>query len=403
MPKTSKAFAAFVALVLLALAQPAGADGSVADARSKHEAARRRRAELAAQLDHLRASDSELESAVSVLNGQVHAQQAAADDARQAVQVALEAVAQAEARLAATQRELETLQAALVDRAVSAYVEPGDPALSRVIESEDLNEASRRTTLLNLVNNRDRGLMDRLRAVQQDLDVQKAEAARARDVASRRRQVVLARLSELQRARQDQQRLSAALDSRIREYQAEADEVAKQESGLVALIRSKEQVAAAVGAGAPGGPPAAGAPPRGPSGPGRVVADPGADGRVSGSGLAWPLRGPVTSGYGSRWGRMHTGIDISAPNGTPIRAAKAGVVIFAGSYSGYGLTVIIDHGGGLTTLYAHMSRLGTSSSASVGQGQVVGFVGSTGHATGPHLHFEVRVGGSPQNPMRYLP
>ncbi len=120
-------------------------------------------------------------------------------------------------------------------------------------------------------------------------------------------------------------------------------------------------------------------------------------------GLAWPLRGPVTSPYGNRWGRLHSGIDIGGGMGTPIRAAKAGTVIFAGGRSGYGNTVIIDHGGGFTTLYAHQSRLGVGDGASVAQGQVIGFVGSTGHSTGPHLHFETRVNGSPQNPMRYLP
>ena len=120
------------------------------------------------------------------------------------------------------------------------------------------------------------------------------------------------------------------------------------------------------------------------------------------SSLIWPVRGPVTSGFGMRWGRMHQGIDISAGNGTPIHAAKAGTVTFAGTMSGYGNVVVITHSGGLSTLYAHQSRLAVSGGA-VSQGQVIGYVGSTGHSTGPHLHFETRVGGTPQNPMRYLP
>ncbi|MGH9282696.1 MAG: M23 family metallopeptidase, partial [Acidimicrobiales bacterium] len=135
----------------------------------------------------------------------------------------------------------------------------------------------------------------------------------------------------------------------------------------------------------------------------RTVIDPGLDGRVSGAGLVWPVRGTVTSPFGMRWGRLHAGIDISARTGVPIRAAKAGEVIFAGSMSGYGNCVIVNHGGGLTTLYAHQSRLATSEGANVGQGEVVGYVGSTGHSTGPHLHFETRVSGSPQNPRRFLP
>ena len=100
---------------------------------------------------------------------------------------------------------------------------------------------------------------------------------------------------------------------------------------------------------------------------------------------------------------MHQGIDISAGSGTPIRAAKSGTVIYAGWMDGYGNIIVIDHGGGFATAYAHQSRLGAVDGQSVSQGQVIGYVGSTGHSTGPHLHFETRVNGTPQDPMRFLP
>jgi murein DD-endopeptidase MepM/ murein hydrolase activator NlpD len=100
---------------------------------------------------------------------------------------------------------------------------------------------------------------------------------------------------------------------------------------------------------------------------------------------------------------MHTGIDIGAPSGSAIRAAKGGTVISAGYNGGYGLAVVIDHGGGLTTLYGHCSSISVGDGASVSQGQTIGAVGCTGSCTGPHLHFETRVGGTPQNPMNYLP
>jgi murein DD-endopeptidase MepM/ murein hydrolase activator NlpD len=99
---------------------------------------------------------------------------------------------------------------------------------------------------------------------------------------------------------------------------------------------------------------------------------------------------------------MHQGIDISASSGTPIRAAKSGVVITAGTMGGYGNVVIVSHGGGFSTLYAHQSRLGSTQGQDVAQGQIIGYVGSTGHSTGPHLHFETRVNGTAQDPMRYL-
>jgi len=100
---------------------------------------------------------------------------------------------------------------------------------------------------------------------------------------------------------------------------------------------------------------------------------------------------------------MHTGIDIDGTSGQPVVASKAGRVIVASYYGGYGNAVVIDHGGGVTTLYGHMSNFNVSNGQSVSQGAVVGYVGCTGSCTGDHLHFEVRVNGSPQDPLNYLP
>ncbi len=127
----------------------------------------------------------------------------------------------------------------------------------------------------------------------------------------------------------------------------------------------------------------------------------GGDSTPSSSGFIWPVSGTLTSGFGPRWGRMHEGIDIAAPAGTPIHAAAAGRVIIAGYMGGYGNLTVIDHGGGLTTAYAHQSSIWVSG-GSVAQGQSIGAVGTTGSSTGNHLHFEVRINGSPVNPLSYL-
>jgi murein DD-endopeptidase MepM/ murein hydrolase activator NlpD len=103
-----------------------------------------------------------------------------------------------------------------------------------------------------------------------------------------------------------------------------------------------------------------------------------------------------------RWGRLHAGIDIAAPTGTPIRAADGGTVQLAGWQGGYGNYTCIGHGGGVSTCYAHQSSIGVRGGQNVSQGQVIGAVGSTGNSTGPHLHFEVRINGSPVDPMGYL-
>ncbi len=122
----------------------------------------------------------------------------------------------------------------------------------------------------------------------------------------------------------------------------------------------------------------------------------------SSAGLIWPASGPVTSPFGWRWGRMHEGIDIGASYGSAVHAAASGTVIYCGWESGYGNLVVIDHGGNLATAYGHQSSIAVTCGQQVSQGQVIGYVGSTGHSTGPHLHFEVRINGAPVDPLGYL-
>jgi murein DD-endopeptidase MepM/ murein hydrolase activator NlpD len=129
---------------------------------------------------------------------------------------------------------------------------------------------------------------------------------------------------------------------------------------------------------------------------------PPSDSTPSAAGLIWPVSGPVTSPFGWRWGRMHEGIDIGVAYGTPIHAAASGRVIYAGWMSGYGNLVAIDHGNGMSTAYGHQSQIAVSNGQTVSQGQVIGYVGCTGHCFGPHLHFEVRINGTPVDPMGYL-
>ena len=128
----------------------------------------------------------------------------------------------------------------------------------------------------------------------------------------------------------------------------------------------------------------------------------------SGGQLSWPVQGQITSTFGQRvhpvfkTKMMHTGMDIRAPRGTPVRAAGPGEVLFAGWLRGYGQVIIIDHGNNLSSVYAHLSSMSVREGSAVKKGQTIGAVGSTGTATGAHLHFEVRVGGDARDPMRYL-
>jgi murein DD-endopeptidase MepM/ murein hydrolase activator NlpD len=121
------------------------------------------------------------------------------------------------------------------------------------------------------------------------------------------------------------------------------------------------------------------------------------------SGFIWPVSGPITSPFGMRWGTLHPGIDIGVPSGTPVHAAANGTVIWCGWMSGYGNLVMIDHHNGLVTLYGHNTSVAVSCNQQVSQGQVLSYSGCTGFCTGPHVHFEVRLHGSPVDPLGYLP
>jgi murein DD-endopeptidase MepM/ murein hydrolase activator NlpD len=185
---------------------------------------------------------------------------------------------------------------------------------------------------------------------------------------------LLANKHELSGARAQKAHALAITQGSEKEFVSEVDALAKVSAALTARIQAAQSSAGAY------------TPPAG----------------QSSHGLVWPAQGPVTSPFGMRWGRMHEGIDIGAGYGSPIVAAAAGRVIYCGWEDGYGNLTVIDHGNGLSTAYGHQSSIGVSCGQDVAQGQTIGAVGSTGHSTGPHLHFEVRVNGAPVDPLGYL-
>lgn len=123
---------------------------------------------------------------------------------------------------------------------------------------------------------------------------------------------------------------------------------------------------------------------------------------ISATAMAVPSRGAITSAFGQRWGRMHEGMDIAGKTGDPIYSALEGKVIYAGWESGYGLVIKLSHSGNIQTIYGHCSSIGVKIGQNIKKGEVIGKVGSTGNSTGPHLHFEVRINGKPENPAKYI-
>jgi peptidoglycan DL-endopeptidase CwlO len=293
----------------------------------------------------------------------------------------------AKKHLAVVRAHLKRALVALRERLVAMY-ETGTPdILSVLVESGGYDELVNRTEYLNRINGLDEAVVTRVRDLR---DQVKATVARLRSAKNRiesARDAIAAEEQALASARSAVQQRQAQLVSvrRTREAALEkVNSVAGDLEGSVAEIQA--ELAATLGS-------TASAPL--PAGPIRY-----------GSGqLIWPVDGPVVSGFGYRWGRMHEGIDIAVPAGTPIRAADAGTVVLVQSEAesgGYGNFTCLDHGGGLSTCYAHQSAFAVSSGQSVSQGDVIGYVGCTGHCFGDHLHFEVRVNGVPTDPLGYL-
>jgi len=365
---------AIVTCLVAAVVLPAGA---ATDPRAEREAVRAKRAQLARQLDSVKASDAQLTDAIDALDAHIAVQSRKVVAARQAVAAAEAEMAEYQRQLDATRAHMAHLREVLIERAVQAFVHPGGGnVLGEIMSSDDFGQAARKHALLDQVTSNDRDVIDELNATSEDLADLKEAAAAASSKALARRHEADAQLAELETARAAVSEKRSALDARRRELESEIAAQARADARLTEIIRSAEARSRSIGV------------------------RPGA---VSAAGLIWPVSGVVTSEYGMRWGRLHAGIDIGAPTGRPIMSALSGVVIYAGQMSGYGNVVVVDHGGGFTTVYAHQSRIGTRNGASVDRGQVIGYVGSTGRSTGPHLHFETRVNGSARNPRNYLP
>jgi murein DD-endopeptidase MepM/ murein hydrolase activator NlpD len=240
------------------------------------------------------------------------------------------------------------------------------------------------------------GLKEQLAEARRNLDTEQAKAREAERVAAEKRDsltqlrgVVNAEREQVIAAEVEENRIIEGIRARLAEFEAEYEAVQAQiqaEIAAAAASRGNPTPSSSGGGGGGGG----GAP----SGGGRLLWP--IDGGRAGSGFG-PRVHPISGGT-----RMHTGVDIGAASGTPIRAADDGVVVMAGWNGGYGNWTLIDHGGGLATGYGHQSSIGVSRGQRVSRGQVIGRVGSTGASTGPHLHWEVRVNGNPVNPMAWV-
>lgn len=274
-------------------------------------------------------------------------------------------------------REFENSRVDASNRLVSLY-QRGEPGyLELMLSSEDFGEMLQRSELANYMMEQDRAVLTQLKERKEKLDRYQAQVEeKQREVATYQQRAEITNARNL--------RVRNSTDARLQTQREQMDRLSAE---LAALERDSREVTAMLRA---------------------LQQTSKGKQRMNGRQYAvggLPVAGRITSPYGYRTHpilktrRLHTGVDIGAPSGTPIHAAGGGEVIWASWRGGYGNTVIIDHGGGKATLYAHMSRYNTSVGGTVAKGQVIGYVGSTGLSTGPHLHYEVRINGSPVNPL----
>ena len=359
------------------------------------------KAELDAQIGSLRISDAELQARVDQLEIEIFEQQAAYDEAMEARLEALGREADALAEVHDLEEEIEALEELLTLRAVDAYVRPGNSSPLRLLASEDVNDLAKRYVFLEMIAEHETEVADELASsrgrIEKERDAADAAGVEARNLL----EAAGVSLGELEAAKDEQQALKAELQARIAHVQAEADALAAAQAEIQALIAAREAEYRA----------AAEERARHKDLCARYADPVDIDGSdidceaigVAPPSLGWPVAGWVSSEFGPRWGRMHEGIDIAADTGAPVVASAAGEAYFVGWIGGYGNTILIDHGGGLTTLYAHLDSFAISEGVDVGQGQTIAYVGNSGNSQGPHLHFETIQDGGKVDPRTYLP
>ncbi|HXG75174.1 MAG TPA: peptidoglycan DD-metalloendopeptidase family protein [Gaiellaceae bacterium] len=363
----------------------AAVDARIAQLQSEIQAAQEREGVLTSQLSAILAELRAAQAAVAEAQGSLDVLETELASEQAQLRELSETLAEQTRRLRRLQAEHRRAVAVLEARVRAIYIEEPPDVLAFLVSAESFDDVITSYEHLRRIGRQDRRIARQVGAAKARLAGERRATARTRRLVAASVAVIAARTDEARAVRDrlaasrntlaDARQLKASALASVREtreeYLHEVDALAAQSAALAARIR--EAGSSSTGTGTP-----------------------------SAAGFVWPVNGPVVSGYGMRWGRLHEGIDIAAASGTPIRAAAAGTVIHAGWLGGYGNLVVVDHGNGLSTAYAHASAILVGVGQSVAQGETIALVGSTGNSSGPHLHFEVRVNGTAVDPLGYL-
>jgi len=336
------------------------------------------------QLQDIRTRKAAIDARVADLDGQIRDLTAKLEPLQAEVDRLSAAYNDAQTRLAGMQAQLDVAKAEFDASAADMYRSARNGATYDYIQVARPQDLVQGAKYLDQVNAKQHANVRRITTLRNAIDDQRRALADQKAKAD-------AAAEEVQKAKDSIEGLRAEIEP----ARAQAAQEAANEESTLAQIRTSradaekelQQVSDAIAA--------------------QLNGNNGVSGAPGGCEFR-PVPGPIVSGFGTRENPIgggtgvHTGVDIAAPMGTPIRACKAGKVVIASWQGGYGNAVVLDHGGGMGTLYGHQSSMAVSVGQTVSSGQVIGYVGSTGNSTGPHLHFEVRLGGTPVNPVPYL-
>lgn len=369
-------------------AEKARVDDRIASLRGRASEAARREGVLTEELSAVAGRVRGLQAGVDAQQARLRVLEGQLATARVRLGTLERTIAGQTARLERLRGQYRVALARLEQRVRELYMTDGPDALSVVLGTASFTDLLDNLDLLGRIGRQDERIAARVRTARDGVAEARRRTRVAREEAARVEAAVSSATSEqrgvvtrlvasrdaLVIARHEKSATLASIRSSRDSTLAEIEALEQQSAALAARIREAQQASAGPAAAVP-----------------------------SGSGvLDWPVSGTVTSGFGVRWGRMHEGVDVAVAEGTPVRAAAAGTVIYAAWMSGYGNLVVVDHGDGLSTAYAHNSSLAVSVGQPVAAGEVVSYSGNTGNSTGPHVHFEVRVNGAAVDPLGYL-
>jgi len=356
--------------------QLAQAAPSMEELRQQQEQLEQKQLQLKQEQERLQQLEQQATSRLDALEDNIQATAAQVSRNEEQLAIAAQTLKVLQADLAIAEQLFQDQQFATIARLRFLQRQQGSRGWAVLLHSQNLNDFLDRRRQLKLVYESDRSILDDLKTKADDLAQRRQTVEQQKNEIALLTQQLLAQKEEYEAQAQEQTVLVGRLQQDQQALEAAESQLERDSRNIAILIQQ------------------------------RLAA---AQGPVQGTGqMVFPVNARITSRFGTRvhpilgYRRFHAGIDFGASTGAPIWAADSGQVIFAGWYGGYGRSVIINHGGGLTTLYGHTSQVYVSEGQMVQRGQAIAAVGSTGLSTGPHLHFEVRQNGNPVNPMGYL-